>query len=64
MPSFPSLPTVPSIDFTGLDAAKLAETARTVARDAAYVMIGAGVLAVREVQIRTRDIVAKINPAA
>lgn len=55
------MPTFPSIDLTRFDLSKidlvgLTDTARDTARDATYIAIGAGVLAVREVQIRTRSI--------
>jgi len=60
------MPTFPSIDLTRLDVSKidlgsLAESARVAARDAAYVMIGAGVLTVRDVQIRGRALLGTVN---
>jgi len=61
------MPTFPSIDLTRLDLSKielpkvdlatLADTARDTARDAAYIAIGAGVLAAREVNIAGRSVV-------
>lgn len=70
MPSFPSIDLtrldlskldlskvdLPKIDLPKMDLVTLADTARDTARDAAYIAIGAGVLAAREVQIRTRSI--------
>ena len=70
MPSFPSIDLtrldlskldlskvdLPRIDLPKVDLVTLADTARDTARDAAYIAIGAGVLAAREVQIRTRSI--------
>jgi uncharacterized protein YjbI with pentapeptide repeats len=52
------LPTIdlPKVDLPKVDLVTLADTARDTARDAAYIAIGAGVLAAREVQIRTRSI--------
>ncbi len=75
MPSFPTielpkidlpkidLPKIDltDLDLTNLDLAALAQSARSTARDAAYVMIGAGVLAAREVQIRGRALVGGVN---
>lgn len=54
------LPTFPNIDFSGLDANKLAGLDRKVVaavRDAAYVTIGFGVLAVQQAQVRRREVV-------
>jgi hypothetical protein len=54
------LPNFPSIDFSGLDANKLAGLDRKVVaavRDAAYVTIGFGVLAVQQAQVRRREVV-------
>ena len=70
MPSFPSIDLtrldlskldlskvdLPKIDLPKMDLVTLADTARDTARDAAYIAIGAGVLAARKVQIRTRSI--------
>ena len=47
---------LPQVDLPKVDLVTLADTARDTARDAAYIAIGAGVLAAREVQIRTRSI--------
>jgi hypothetical protein len=47
---------LPKVDLPKVDLVTLADSARDTARDAAYVAIGAGVLAVREVNIRTRSI--------
>lgn len=62
------MPTFPSIDLTRFDLSKLdlpeidlpkiADTVRDTARDAAYIAIGAGVLAVREVNIAGRSVVS------
>jgi hypothetical protein len=62
------MPTFPSIDLTRFDLSKIelpkvdlatfADTARDTARDAAYVAIGASVLAVREVNIAGRSVVS------
>ena len=64
MPTFPSIDLtnldIANLDVTRLDWASLAESARSTARDAAFVMIGAGVLAVREVQIRGRALVDSV----
>lgn len=54
------LPDFPSIDFSGLDAGKLADLDdKLVAalRDAAYITIGFGVLAVQQAQVRRREVV-------
>lgn len=57
------MPTFPSIDLTRFDLSKVdlaafADTARDTARDAAYIAIGAGVLAAREVNIAGRSVVS------
>lgn len=54
------LPNFPNIDFSGLDAGKLADLDdKLVAalRDAAYITIGFGVLAFQQAQVRRREIV-------
>ncbi|MCB0956437.1 MAG: hypothetical protein R2694_12785 [Ilumatobacteraceae bacterium] len=59
-----SLPTFPNLDFSALDAGKLAELDDKIAaalRDAAYVAIGFGVLAVQQAQVRRRDLVKALN---
>lgn len=58
------LPTFPSIDFSGLDAGKLADLDdKLVAalRDAAYITIGFGVLAVQQAQVRRRELVQALS---
>lgn len=53
----PKFPTFPSLDFSALDARKLADLDDklvSLARDAAYVSIGFGVLTV-QLQVRRRD---------
>lgn len=58
------LPNFTNIDFSGLDAGKLADLDdKLVAalRDAAYITIGFGVLAVQQAQVRRREIVQALS---
>lgn len=55
-----TLPHFPGIDLSALDAGKLAgldDTLVAAVRDAAYITIGFGVLAVQQAQVRRREIV-------
>lgn len=57
------LPTFPSVDVSGLDASKLVEANEklvTAVRDAAYVTVGFGVLALQQAQVRRREVVRGI----
>lgn len=57
------LPTFPSVDFSALDANKLAgldDKLVGAVRDAAYVTIGFGVLAFQQAQVRRREVVRGI----
>jgi hypothetical protein len=69
-----TLPTFPSIDFSSLDASKIAADIRKIdipgvdaeklvagLRDAAFVTIGVGVLAVQQADVRRRDLVTTIT---
>ncbi|MCB0981786.1 MAG: hypothetical protein H6513_13490 [Acidimicrobiaceae bacterium] len=59
-----TFPTFPNLDFSALDAGKLAELDDKIAaavRDAAYVAIGFGVLAVQQAQVRRRELVSALN---
>ena len=54
------IPNFPSIDFSGLDATKLAgldDKIVAAVRDAAYITIGFGVLAFQQAQVRRREVV-------
>ena len=54
------IPNFPSIDFSGLDATKLAgldDKVVAAVRDAAYITIGFGVLAFQQAQVRRREVV-------
>ncbi len=58
------LPTFPSIDFSGLDASKLAGLdgkVVAVARDAAYITIGFGVLGFQQAQVRRRELLKSLD---
>ena len=60
----PELPTFPSFDLSGFDAAKLADLDDKVVgalRDAAYIAIGFGVLTVQQVQVRRREWFAQLE---
>lgn len=60
----PSMPSFPHIDLSGLDAAKLGELDDKVVgalRDAAYITIGFGVLTFQQVQVRRREVKAKVE---
>ena len=55
-----TLPNFTSIDFSGLDASKLAgldDKLVAAVRDAAYITIGFGVLAFQQAQVRRREVV-------
>ena len=57
------LPDFTSIDISNLDAARLAETNEKLVaavRDAAYVTVGFGVLALQQAQVRRREIVRSL----
>jgi len=57
------LATFPSVDISGLDASRLADTNEKLVaavRDAAYVTVGFGVLALQQAQVRRREIVGSI----
>ena len=57
------LATFPSVDISGLDVSRLAETNEKLVaavRDAAYVTVGFGVLAVQQAQVRRREMVRGI----
>ena len=59
-----TFPTFPNLDFSALDAGKLAELDDKIAaavRDAAYVAIGFGVLAVQQAQVRRRELVSALK---
>jgi hypothetical protein len=59
------MPTFPSFDFTRLDLTRLdAERLGALARDAAYVAIGLGVLTFQEAQVRRRDLAKTIDRVA
>lgn len=73
----PSVPTFPSIDLSQLDLSKIdlskidlsklqvagidTDKVLGVLRDAAYVVIGFGVLTVQQVQVRRRELTAKLS---
>ena len=60
----PKFPTFPSLDFSALDARKLADLDDklvSLARDAAYVSIGFGVLTVQQLQVRRREIAQMLS---
>jgi len=70
-----SIPTFPSIDFSKLDLSKLdlskfeiagvdTDKVLGVLRDAAYVVIGFGVLTVQQVQVRRRELVNNVSDQA
>lgn len=57
------LATFPSVDISGLDASRLADANEKLVaavRDAAYVTVGFGVLAVQKAQVRRREMVQNI----
>lgn len=57
------LATFPSVDISGLDVSRLADTNEKMVaavRDAAYVTVGFGVLALQQAQVRRREIVRSI----
>ncbi|CAN5496230.1 hypothetical protein BH10ACT2_BH10ACT2_09830 [soil metagenome] len=57
------LATFPSVDISGLDASRLADTNEKLVaavRDAAYVTVGFGVLALQQAQVRRREMVRSI----
>lgn len=57
------LATFPSVDISGLDASRFAETNEKLVaavRDAAYVTVGFGVLALQQAQVRRREMVRGI----
>ncbi|MCE9623797.1 MAG: hypothetical protein K8R99_15765 [Actinomycetia bacterium] len=57
------LATFPSVDISGLDVSRLADTNEKLVaavRDAAYVTVGFGVLAVQQAQVRRREMVRNI----
>ena len=67
-----TIPTFPSIDLSKLDLSKIklpsfdrsaVDTDKLVAlvRDAAYVVIGFGVLTVQQAQVRRRELLADLN---
>jgi len=59
LPSMPKMPTMPSVDLSNFDAAKLADLddkVVSVARDAAYITIGFGVLAAQKAQVKRREL--------
>ena len=63
MTKFPTIPTFPSLDLSGLDASRLADTNEKLVaavRDAAYVTVGFGVLALQQAQVRRRELVRGI----
>ena len=63
MVTMPKFENFPSLDLSGLDASRLAETnAKLVAavRDAAYVTVGFGVLALQQAQVRRRELVKSL----
>jgi hypothetical protein len=63
-PDMAQLPTFPSIDFSGLDASKLAGLdgkVVAVARDAAYITIGFGVLGFQQAQVRRRELLKSLD---
>lgn len=57
------LATFPSVDISGLDVSRLADTNEKLVaavRDAAYVTVGFGVLALQQAQVRRREMVKNI----
>ena len=57
------LATFPSVDISGLDVSRLADTNEKLVaavRDAAYVTVGFGVLALQQAQVRRRELVRNI----
>ncbi|MEQ1874899.1 MAG: hypothetical protein ABL953_14385 [Ilumatobacteraceae bacterium] len=57
------LATFPSVDISGLDVSRLADTNEKMVaavRDAAYVTVGFGVLALQQAQVRRREMVRSI----
>lgn len=57
------LATFPSVDISGLDVSRLADTNEKLVaavRDAAYVTVGFGVLALQQAQVRRREMVRGI----
>ena len=60
MVTMPKFENFPSLDLSGLDASRLAETNEKLVaavRDAAYVTVGFGVLALQQAQVRRRELV-------
>ena len=58
------LPNFTNIDFSGLDASKLAnldDKLVAAVRDAAYITIGFGVLAFQQAQVRRREVVTTLS---
>ena len=63
MVTMPKFENFPSFDLSGLDASRLAETNEKLVaavRDAAYVTVGFGVLALQQAQVRRREMVRGI----
>jgi hypothetical protein len=65
----PTFPPFPSIDFSTLEfpsaqAEQLAAKVAGIARDAAYVVIGFGVLTVQQAQVRRRELVDTLSDNA
>ena len=63
MVTMPKFENFPSLDLSGFDASRLAETNEKLVaavRDAAYVTVGFGVLALQQAQVRRRELVRSL----
>ena len=58
--SVPKLPT-PGLDLTHVDLRKGAEKVAQLSKDALYVSVGTGVLAVQQLQVRRRELTASVQ---
>jgi hypothetical protein len=58
--SVPKLPT-PGLDLTHIDLRKGAEKVAQLSKDALYVSVGTGVLAVQQLQVRRRELTASVQ---
>ena len=58
--SLPKLPT-PGLDLTAIDLRKGAEKVAQLSKDALYVSVGTGVLAVQQLQVRRRELTASVQ---
>lgn len=58
--SLPKMPT-PGLDLTAIDLRKGAEKVAQLSKDALYVSVGTGVLAVQQLQVRRRELTASVQ---